>query len=290
MKTTGWTILAVLGAALPAAAQTVLYDNTAIQVNALNEPFVPDTENRELCSELGCQPLAYLEDVTVAEGGTIGEITFSAFNAARLIGDDILACFGNLSAEGDVEVYADPDGAGPDADLDGLPDEERLIAYAPFTIDSLACGDFVEDTLILSVNVAHDGAVVAPGDRIFVRIRFYKDFFRQVQAGPPAIGSTANGYWLADPTISPPDSGFIRSGDANANLYLKITTAVAPPACACETDGAPGVDVFDLLAYLDVWFAADVSAERDGTDGVDVFDLLAFLDCWFPASAGMPCL
>ena len=30
-------------------------------------------------------------------------------------------------------------------------------------------------------------------------------------------------------------------------------------------------------------------ADIDGTPGVNVFDLLYFLDCWFPASAGTPC-
>ncbi len=57
-------------------------------------------------------------------------------------------------------------------------------------------------------------------------------------------------------------------------------------ACLCELDGADGVNVFDLLAYLDAWFAHDASANLDGQAGVDVFDLLMYLDCWFPASAG----
>ena len=43
------------------------------------------------------------------------------------------------------------------------------------------------------------------------------------------------------------------------------------------------------LAYLDGWFVQDASTDIDGTAGVDVFDLLAFLDCWFPGSAGEPC-
>src|SRR5690606_3983061 len=63
----------------------------------------------------------------------------------------------------------------------------------------------------------------------------------------------------------------------------------APPPCPCELDDAAGVDVFDLLAYLDLWFASDEAADLDGESGIDVFDLLAFLDCWFPASAGAPC-
>jgi hypothetical protein len=61
------------------------------------------------------------------------------------------------------------------------------------------------------------------------------------------------------------------------------------PSCACEYDGAAGVNVFDLLAFLDLWFVDGAGADIDGTPGVDVFDLLSFLDCWFPASAGAPC-
>jgi hypothetical protein len=63
----------------------------------------------------------------------------------------------------------------------------------------------------------------------------------------------------------------------------------AGPVCACEFDGVAGVDVFDLLSYLDLWFANAAGADIDGVAGVDVFDLLFFLDCWFPASAGAPC-
>jgi hypothetical protein len=59
--------------------------------------------------------------------------------------------------------------------------------------------------------------------------------------------------------------------------------------CACEMDGSAGVDVFDLLAFLDLWFVSGAGADIDGAAGVDVFDLLFFLDCWFPASAGAPC-
>ncbi len=62
------------------------------------------------------------------------------------------------------------------------------------------------------------------------------------------------------------------------------------PACDCEWDGnAAQVDVFDLLAYVNAWFAAAPSADLTGDGATDVFDLLQFLDCWFQASAGSPC-
>jgi hypothetical protein len=65
----------------------------------------------------------------------------------------------------------------------------------------------------------------------------------------------------------------------NITLYTQIP---APPSCICNIDENPrAIDVFDLLAYLDLWFAGDAAAELDGQDGINVFDLLTFLDCWF---------
>ncbi len=55
------------------------------------------------------------------------------------------------------------------------------------------------------------------------------------------------------------------------------------PPCLCELTGDDTVDVFDLLAYLDSWFAAAPAADLDGNEAVDVFDLLSYLDCWFAA-------
>src|SRR5690606_21484283 len=50
-----------------------------------------------------------------------------------------------------------------------------------------------------------------------------------------------------------------------------------------DLDGDLDADVFDLLAYLGMWFAAEPGAERTGQEPsvIDVFDLLAYLDAWF---------
>lgn len=55
------------------------------------------------------------------------------------------------------------------------------------------------------------------------------------------------------------------------------------PTCPADLDNNQAVDVFDLLAYLDLWFNADPAAERtnDTPAAIDVFDLLAYLDTWF---------
>ena len=39
----------------------------------------------------------------------------------------------------------------------------------------------------------------------------------------------------------------------------------------------------DLLAYLSLWFPQNPGADIDGTSGIDVFDLLFYLDAWFNA-------
>jgi hypothetical protein len=102
------------------------------------------------------------------------------------------------------------------------------------------------------------------------------------------------------------DSGHIRGGAEFPNVTISIQTdaggcdgfvldlTAAPGGdcdahCPCELTGDQATDVFDLLAYLDDWFAGSAAAELDGTPGIDVFDLLAYLDCWFSASAGNPC-
>ncbi len=86
-----------------------------------------------------------------------------------------------------------------------------------------------------------------------------------------------------------PDECDIASGVESDADNDGVPDTCQAPACVCETDNVAGVDVFDLLAYLDDWFAFSAAADLDGVIGVDVFDLLFFLDCWFPASAGSAC-
>jgi hypothetical protein len=87
------------------------------------------------------------------------------------------------------------------------------------------------------------------------------------------------------------DVGAAATTDFNQFAGDQFVTVFTPGAqCACEFDGDAGqVNVFDLLAYLDLWFQDAAGADLDGDPGVDVFDLLFYLDCWFPASAGNPC-
>lgn len=77
--------------------------------------------------------------------------------------------------------------------------------------------------------------------------------------------------------------GVVTPGDVftRACVMLDNIEIRSQPPCAADIDGTPGVDVFDLLAYLDLWFSGDAAADKDGVAGIDVFDLLGYLDGWF---------
>jgi len=51
--------------------------------------------------------------------------------------------------------------------------------------------------------------------------------------------------------------------------------------CTADFDGANGVGVPDIFAFLSAWFAQDPRADVDGTPGIGVPDIFAFLSLWF---------
>ncbi len=111
-----------------------------------------------------------------------------------------------------------------------------------------------------------------------------------------ASGDGVRGVWTyliqPDGHLTPLGIGPVDTGAVPLMFdAIEVWPGTGEPFCICEADGsAAQVDVFDLLAYLDLWFASAAAADIDGAQGVDVFDLLAFLDCWFPASSGVPCM
>ena len=96
---------------------------------------------------------------------------------------------------------------------------------------------------------------------------------------------TADGRCIVRSQVKEQPDGVFILGE----VLISFDLGLAAP-CPCELDGDDAqVDVFDLLAYLALWFPQDPAADLDGDADVDVFDLLDFLSCWFPASAGGPC-
>jgi hypothetical protein len=89
-----------------------------------------------------------------------------------------------------------------------------------------------------------------------------------------------------------------RLGGGLLDAEALVNAASAPGgACACVADfDASGlVDVIDLFAFLDEWFAtagqagSGSAADVDGNDSVDVVDLFSFLGEWFATQGQLSC-
>jgi hypothetical protein len=51
--------------------------------------------------------------------------------------------------------------------------------------------------------------------------------------------------------------------------------------CPVNFDGAGGVQVADIFAFLNAWFASDARTDFDGSGVIQVADIFAFLNAWF---------
>ncbi len=74
-------------------------------------------------------------------------------------------------------------------------------------------------------------------------------------------------------------------GDSEACGTLRLSLH----ACPCEYDGAPSIEITDLLAFLVALFEADALADVNQDGVLSIVDLLFFLECWFSDGAGLPC-
>jgi hypothetical protein len=53
------------------------------------------------------------------------------------------------------------------------------------------------------------------------------------------------------------------------------------PCCKADYNKQNNVDLLDIFAFLNDWFAARPYADFDGQNGVDLLDIFAFLNAWF---------
>jgi hypothetical protein len=51
--------------------------------------------------------------------------------------------------------------------------------------------------------------------------------------------------------------------------------------CPANFDGINGLQVADIFAFLNAWFAGDPAANFDGVPGLQVADIFSFLNAWF---------
>jgi hypothetical protein len=74
------------------------------------------------------------------------------------------------------------------------------------------------------------------------------------------------------------------NGDGRFDL-ARFNAVITRLPCSADIDENGVFDVFDLLAYLDMWFARDIAADFDGNGVTEPFDLSVFVTAWFGGDA-----
>jgi hypothetical protein len=62
------------------------------------------------------------------------------------------------------------------------------------------------------------------------------------------------------------------------SAYLARWGEMGPPACSADCDGSGGLDLFDLLCFVNAFNADDPAADCDGSGVLDLFDFLCFVN------------
>ena len=91
-------------------------------------------------------------------------------------------------------------------------------------------------------------------------------------------GGPAFGFWEINTQAT--DFSFLGGMLIDSAIVIEYEIQAV---CRADVNDDSVVDVFDLLFYLEGWFAGD--ADLNGDNITDVFDLLAYLEDWF---AGCP--
>jgi hypothetical protein len=172
--------------------------------------------------------------------------------------------------------------------FDAIPDEWIDVTLGPIGPVSTPAADPASPILAIPNGVSVDG-----------EFHVHYKFTLKAPLGPlgeivppdPGVYLLELELWI-DPAIHQPSQPFWILFDHDeapealpeALEWVRANLAWCPDpfaTCAADLSGDGTVDVFDLLAYLDLWFSGAAGADLDGTPGVDVFDLLMYLDAWF---------
>lgn len=226
---------------------------------------------------------------------------------AQLFPDDAAAFqqFGHaVAVQNDVVVVTAP-GAGPSsqpslgaayvfvrdaAAPQGWRQADRLSAADGESGDALGFDVAIDgDRIVLGARDDDDAAGFRSGSiYLFTRIAPGADDWSEsgkiYAADPDDADSFGYAVGISGETVVA-GAPFDEDAGALAGALYTFHIATSAPCSADRTrDGL--VDVFDLLDYLDAWFAGD--ADLTGDDATDVFDLLTYLDAWFAQSGPCP--
>jgi hypothetical protein len=100
-----------------------------------------------------------------------------------------------------------------------------------------------------------------------------------VMDGGPFLGAqTATLY------VNPVSLGTAGAYDAvciNQCGYISTTSVTLTIICPADFDGSGVVQVADIFAYLNTWFAGDIAADTNADGHLAVQDIFDFLNVWF---------
>ncbi len=96
---------------------------------------------------------------------------------------------------------------------------------------------------------------------------------------------TANGGALV-PALQVPASAD-GDGSVQAGEFVRVRLCVfaAGGCCAPDFDGADGLTVQDIFAFLNAWFAGEARADYNRSGTLTVQDIFDFLNGWFAGCA-----
>jgi hypothetical protein len=96
------------------------------------------------------------------------------------------------------------------------------------------------------------------------------------------VDPLASGFAGVDDAAGAVGAQYPAPADASCStLTLTVEPDPCAPACIADFTHTNGVDLLDIFAFLNAWFAGDPRANVNGTNGVDLLDIFFFLQHWF---------
>jgi hypothetical protein len=208
--------------------------------------------------------------------GLIYEATNTVANAAnqKYPSIDVTLAFTDGSSV-TVTIYApDPvfNNSGP-----------RILTPAPAADSGVA----VQQTLGLYWGMqGSDRAVASGAGRVRIAEAVISAASLQAKATPfnpvgKTLASISFGNPISHTSVANMDAGITNPKSSGFLVYAATLRDAVPAPCAVDFDGNGTLQVADIFAFLNAWFAGNSQANFNGMNGLQVADIFAFLNAWF---------
>jgi hypothetical protein len=89
-------------------------------------------------------------------------------------------------------------------------------------------------------------------------------------------GVSTGGTLRLTSSIGQPDAG-----SASGAVQSLRGGFLTPQTCPADFNASGTLEVADIFAFLNAWFAGSAAADFDGLNSLQVADIFAFLNAWF---------